>query len=78
MFQKQLSSSTKKLEKSCKDMESLCVQLRSEKEELELLLLTEKDTVKFLRKQIQDVETEKVIITLYFFLHSEFMFLQKF
>ncbi|KAF2880952.1 hypothetical protein ILUMI_25233 [Ignelater luminosus] len=65
IFQRQLAAGTKKLEKTCKDMESLCVQLKTEKEELELLLLAEKDTVKFLRKQIQDIETEKDEINSY-------------
>lgn len=60
LFQKQLEASTFKLETSCKQMEKLCNQLKNEKEQIEHLLRTEKETVAFLRKQIQDLQMEKV------------------
>lgn len=41
-------------------MESLCNCLREEKEETEMYLLAEKETVKILQKQIESCELEKM------------------
>nr|XP_022920301.1 uncharacterized protein LOC111428834 isoform X2 [Onthophagus taurus] len=62
-FQKHLEESSAKIETACKQMENVCTRLKSEKEELEIMLRAEKETVKFLRKQMEECEYEKTEAT---------------
>ncbi|KAL3287921.1 hypothetical protein HHI36_002377 [Cryptolaemus montrouzieri] len=57
-IQKIMEGSTLKLEASCRQMEMLCGRLKSEKEDLEDQLKTEKENVKFLKKRVGDLEVQ--------------------
>lgn len=59
-LQKHLEESSAKIETACKQMEAVCTRLKCEKEELEIMLRAERETVKFLRKQMEEFDTEKV------------------
>lgn len=59
-LQKHLEESSAKIETACKQMEAVCTRLKSEKEELEIMLRAERETVKFLRKQMEEADTERV------------------
>lgn len=58
IIQKIMEGSTKKLESSCRQMEMLCGRLKSEKEDLEEQLKTERENVKFLKKRVGDLEIQ--------------------
>ncbi|GJQ83714.1 hypothetical protein Trydic_g20593 [Trypoxylus dichotomus] len=58
-LQKHLEESSAKIEAACKQMEAVCTRLKSEKEELEIMLRAERETVKFLRKQMEDCDVER-------------------
>ncbi|XP_018333809.1 uncharacterized protein LOC108742940 isoform X2 [Agrilus planipennis] len=60
-FRKQWEESSKKLEINCKQLENLCSRYKREKEEIELLLKAEKDTVKYLRKKNEETKQNKEI-----------------
>lgn len=60
---KHLEESSVKINEACKQMEIVCSRLKSEKEELEVLLKEERKTVASLRNQINESEKEKVKIT---------------
>lgn len=55
-----MEDSTVRLEASCKQMENLCEQLRSEKVNLENQLQMEQNSVMFLKKRVEDLEFENV------------------
>lgn len=59
-LQKHLEDSSTKIETACKQMEAVCTRLKCEKEELEIMLKAERETVKFLRKQMEECDNEKV------------------
>ncbi|KRT80781.1 hypothetical protein AMK59_5646, partial [Oryctes borbonicus] len=58
-LQKHLEESSAKIEAACKQMEAVCTRLKTEKEELEIMLRAERETVKFLRKQMENCDAEK-------------------
>lgn len=58
LIQKIMEGSTMKLEASCRQMEMLCGRLKSEKEDLEEQLKTERENVKFLKKRVGDLEVQ--------------------
>ncbi|KAJ8940824.1 hypothetical protein NQ314_010582 [Rhamnusium bicolor] len=61
-IQRVMEESTIKLETSCKQMETLCAQLKNEKESLEGQLKAERDSIVFLRRRIEDLEFENAEI----------------
>ncbi|XP_044744120.1 myosin-1-like [Coccinella septempunctata] len=58
LIKKIMEGSTMKLEASCRQMEMLCGRLKSEKEDLEEQLKTERENVKFLKKRVGELEVQ--------------------
>lgn len=59
VLQKEMESSTSKLEESFKQLEIYCETLKAEKQEVEQKLKMERETVMFLKKQIKDLEKDR-------------------
>ena len=57
---KHLEESSVRINEACKQMENICSRLKSEKEELEVLLKEERKTVACLRNKVNESEKEKV------------------
>lgn len=60
LFRKEVEASTTKLEESCKQMEIFCEKIKIEKQELEQKFRIEKETVKALKRRVQELEEDKV------------------
>lgn len=60
VFRKEVEASTAKLEESCKQMEIFCEKIKHEKQELDRRLKYERDTVKSLKKRVEELEEEAV------------------